>query len=67
MKKIAFALAAISTLAIVTPTAASAETVVVKRGHHHHHWDNGWHRHRGWDRGHGHKTVIIKRSHGNDY
>lgn len=67
MRKIAFALAAISTLAITAPTTASAETVVIKRGHHHQHWDRGLHRHRGWDRGHGHKTVIIKRGHRHDY
>jgi len=61
MKKVLLALAAISTLALAVPSAASAETVVIKRGHHHRHWDRGWHR--GWDRGHGHKTVIIKRRH----
>jgi len=62
MKKIAFAFATLCALAVTAPTIASAETIVIKKGgHHHHHMDRGWHH--GWDRGHGHKTVVIKQRH----
>lgn len=63
MKKISFAFAALFALAVVAPTMASAETVIIKKGHHHHHMDRGLHH--GWhhDRGHGHKTVVIKERH----
>ena len=56
MKKIALALAAVSTLAITLPSLASAETVIIKkRGHHH--VDRGWHH------GHGKKVVVVKHGH----
>ena len=51
MKSIAYALAAITTIAFAAP--ASAKTVIVKHGHGHH---MGHH--------HGGKTVIIKHGHG---
>ncbi|WP_424630753.1 hypothetical protein [Bradyrhizobium sp. SYSU BS000235] len=64
MKKIALALATVSTLAFALPSLASAETVVIKRGHHH--MDRGWHHShmdRGWHHGHGRKVVVIKHGH----
>lgn len=64
MKKIAFVFAALCALVVAAPSIASAETIVIKKGgHHHHHMDRGMHR--GWDRGHGHKTVVIKKQHRN--
>ena len=69
MKKFAYVLAAIGAIAVAVPSIASAETIVIKRGGHHHGWygaraqvhhDRGWHR--GWDRGHGNKVVVIKKS-----
>lgn len=58
MKKLAFAIAAVTTMAIAAPSIASAETVVVK---HHDGMHRGWH-HEGWHHGwrHHDKTVIIK-------
>ena len=38
MKKLGFAFAALSVIAIAAPTVASAETTIIKRGGHHH-WD----------------------------
>lgn len=73
MKRLALALATISTLAFALPSLASAETVVIKRGHHHmdrgwhhSHMGRGWHHShmdRGWHRGHGKKVVVIKHGH----
>ena len=69
MKKFAYVLAALGAMAVALPSIASAETVVIKRGGDHHGWygaraqmhhDRGWHR--GWDRGHGNKVVVIKKS-----
>jgi hypothetical protein len=69
MKKFAYVLAAIGAIAVAVPSIASAETIVIKRGGHHHGWygaraqvhhDRGWHR--GWDRGHGNRVVVIKKS-----
>jgi len=69
MKKFAYVLAALGAMAVALPSIASAETIVIKRGGHHHGWygaraqmhhDRGWHR--GWDRGHGNKVVVIKKS-----
>lgn len=67
MKKFAYALAALGTMAVALPSIASAETIVIKRGGHHHGWhgaraqayhDRGWHR--GWHN-RGGRTVIIKK------
>jgi hypothetical protein len=51
MKKLAYVIAAISTIAIAAPSIAKAETVMIKR-HGHHDWHHGWHHHD--------KTVVIK-------
>ena len=68
MKKFAYALAALGTMAVALPSIASAETVVIKRGGHHHGWygahaqmhhDRGWHL--GWRHGHGDRVVVIKK------
>ena len=68
MKKIGFALAALSAIAIAAPSVASAETVVIKRGHHHHwgHWGDAraeYRMHRDWHPFHRHhdRVVIVKR------
>ena len=64
MKKIALALAAISTLAFALPSLASAETIVIKHGHRH--MDRGWHHShmdRGWHHGHGKRGVVIRHGH----
>jgi hypothetical protein len=66
MKKLGFAIAALSAIALAAPSVANAETVIVKRGHPHWHHSRadvvdhrGWHPHPHRDR-----TVIIKRGHG---
>ena len=56
MKKLAYVIAAICTIAVAAPSIASAETIVVKRGHGWHHHDRGWHN--GWH--HHHDRVVIK-------
>lgn len=61
MRKIAIALAAFAAIGIALPitSPASADTVkkvVIKRDRDH---DRGLHR--GWDRQHGNKVVVIKR------
>ena len=64
MKKLAFVIAGLTTLALVAP--ASAETTIIKKKHDgpraemRMHRDHGMHR--GWHHG-GSKTVIIKRGH----
>ena len=74
MKKFGYIVAALATIAIAAPTIASAETVVIKRGGHHDGYRDrgaraefrgGYHRDRGWHRGHDKKVVIIK--HGRDH
>jgi hypothetical protein len=69
MKKLAFVIAGLTTLALVAP--ASAETTVIKMKHNgpraemRMHRDHGMHR--GWHHG-GSKTVIIKkRGHHHDH
>ena len=66
--KLRIALATIVAAAVALPAIASAETTVIKKyGDRDHfrgaraefHHDRGWHR--GWDRHHGARTVIIKR------
>jgi hypothetical protein len=52
MKKLAYVIAAICTIAVAAPSMASAETVMIKHGHHHHDWHHSWHHH---DR-----TVMVK-------
>lgn len=61
MKKLAYAIAAICTIAVAAPSIVSAETVVVRHGGYHH--DRGFHRdwHRDWH--HHDRTVIIKHRH----
>ena len=73
MRKLGYIVAALSAIAVVAPSIASAETVVIKRGHHHYwndaraemrmHRDYGWHRgwHRGWHEGWRHRgdRVVI--------
>jgi hypothetical protein len=69
MKKFGYVIAALGAIVIAAPSIASAETVVIKRGGHHHgygygaraemHRDHGWHR--GWDRGHRDRVVVIKK------
>jgi hypothetical protein len=56
MKKLAYVIAAICTIAVAAPSIASAETVVIKRGHGWHHHDRGWHN--GWH--HHHDRVVIR-------
>jgi hypothetical protein len=58
MRKIAFAIAALTAVAVAAPSIANAETVVVKHGGHH------WH-HRDWHPFHHHhdKVVIMKHRH----
>ena len=66
--KLRIALAAVVAAAVALPAIASAETVIIKRHGDRDHFrgaraefrhDRGWHR--GWEHGHGHRTVIIKR------
>ena len=68
MKKLGYALAALSVIAVAAPSIASAETVVIKHGGYHHNWDRsraeyrvhrGWHE--GWHRHHGDRVVIKHR------
>ncbi len=56
MKKIAFAIAALTAIAVAAPSIANAETVIVKHGHH---------MHRDWHPFHHHhdKVVIMKHRH----
>jgi hypothetical protein len=63
MKKLGFAIIALSAISLALPSIASAETVVVKRGHsdwHRSHAEvvvrRGWHPHPRHDR-----VVIVKR------
>ncbi len=49
MKKLAYVIAALSTIAVAAPSIASAETVMIKHGHHH-----------DWHHGHHHDKVVIK-------
>jgi hypothetical protein len=56
MKKLAYVIAAICSIAVAAPSIASAETVVIKRGHGWHHHDRGWHN--GWH--HHHDRVVIR-------
>ena len=64
MKKLAFVIAGLTTLALVAP--ASAQTMIIKKKHGgpraemRIHRDHGMHR--GWHHG-GSKTIIIKRGH----
>lgn len=62
MKKLAFALAAVSAIALAAPSIANAETVVIRHGGHH--WDHAraemrghrdWHPH--------HDRFVIVRGH----
>jgi hypothetical protein len=67
MKKLGLIAAALGAIVIAAPSIASAETVIIKkRGWHHdhrpHYGARAEYRHdRGWHRGHGSKTVIIKK------
>ena len=64
MKKIAFAIAALTAIAVAAPSIANAETVVVKHGGHH--WGH-MRMHRDWHPHHHHdRTVIIKHGHHRD-
>ena len=70
MKKIGFALAALSAIVIAAPSIANAETVVIKRGHRH--WDGAraeYRMHRDWHPFHRHhdRTVIIRHGHDRRY
>ncbi len=66
MKKLAFVIAGLATIALVAP--ASADTTVIKkkdggpRAEMRMHRDHGWFR----DHHHGRKTVIIKHGHDRD-
>ena len=63
MKKIGFAIAALSAIAIAAPSIANAETVVVKHGHRHFDGARAEYRmHRDFRPFHHHhdRTVIIK-------
>jgi hypothetical protein len=62
MRKFAYLIASVVTMAIAIPSIATAETTVIKtRGH-----DHGpraemrMHRDHGWHRGHDKKVAIIK-------
>jgi len=61
MKKLAYAIAAITAIAVAAPSIASAETVVIKRGHGWHHHDRGWHNgwHQGWHH-HDRDRVVVR-------
>jgi purine nucleoside phosphorylase len=64
MKKLGFAIAALSAIALAAPSIANAETVIVKRGHPHwHHSRAAVMVHRGWHPHHD-RTVIIRHGHG---
>jgi hypothetical protein len=71
MTKFGYIAATLATIAIAAPTIASAETVVIKRGGDHHRYgaraEFREHRDHGWHRGHGDRTVIIKRGHDHRY
>jgi hypothetical protein len=60
MKKLAYVIAALATIAVAAPSIASAETVVVRHGGMHRHWDHGWHHgwHHGWR--HAHDRVVVR-------
>jgi hypothetical protein len=65
MKKIAFAIAALSAIALAAPSIANAETVVIRHGGHH--WDHAraeyHHMHRDWHPFHRHDRVVVVRHH----
>jgi hypothetical protein len=54
MKKLAYVIAAICSIAIAAPSIANAETVVIKHGGHHHDWHHDRHHH-------DHKVIIKHR------
>ena len=64
MKKLAYVIAALATIAVAAPSIASAETVVVRHGGMHHDWHHGWHR--DWHRAHD-RMVVIRHRHHHDY
>ena len=55
MKKLAYVIAALCTIAVAAPSVANAEKIIIKHGRHH--MDRGWHH--GWYH-HGHDRVVIK-------
>lgn len=66
MKKLGFAFAALSVIAIAAPSMASAETTIIKRGGHHHDWGRARAEYRDHDvrafrHPHTGRTVIIKK------
>jgi hypothetical protein len=69
MKKLGFAVAALSVIVLALPSIASAETVIIKRGgDHHRHYDGAraeYRGHRDWHpmRRHHDRVVIVKRRH----
>jgi Spy/CpxP family protein refolding chaperone len=64
MKKLAYVIAALATIAVAAPSIASAETVVVRHGGMHRDWHHGWHR--DWHRAHD-RVVVIRHRHHHDY
>jgi ABC-type sulfate transport system substrate-binding protein len=64
MKKLAFVIAGLTTIALVAP--ASAEKIVIKHRDHGRHMGMMMHRDHGWDHHHGGKKIIIKHSHDHD-
>jgi hypothetical protein len=54
MKKLGFAILALTAISIALPTIASAETIVVK---------HGGHMHRDWHPHHHDRMVVIKHRH----
>jgi hypothetical protein len=60
MKKLAYVIAALATIAVAAPSIASAETVVVRHGGMHRDW------HRDWHRAHD-RVVVIRHRHHHDY
>jgi hypothetical protein len=70
MKKLGFAVAALSVIVLALPSIASAETVIIKRGGggHHRQFDGPraeYRGHRDWRpmRRHHDRVVIVKRRH----
>jgi hypothetical protein len=66
MKKLGFALAALSAIVLAAPSIASAETVVIRHGGDHHRFDRSraeYRMHRDWHPMHRHhdRVVIVKR------
>jgi hypothetical protein len=62
MKKLAFVIAGLTTIALVAPASAEKK-IIIKHRDHDRHMGMMMHRDHGWDRHHGSKKIIIKKGH----